>query len=330
MSLRGKVTLVTGADGFIGSHLVDRLVADGANVRALCCYNSNGSLGWLDEMDRDLLSGVDVRLGDIRDSGFVDDVVEGCEVVLHLAALISIPYSYQAPRAFAETNVLGTLNVLEGSRRHGVARMVHTSTSEVYGTPLSTPITEAHPLMPQSPYAATKVGADMLAYAWSRSFDLPVVCLRPFNTYGPRQSARAIIPTVLGQLLAGCDELRVGSVTPRRDFTFVTDTVDGFVRATEVELESGSTVQLGTGRTVSVADIIEMAFEVVGRRVPVREDDRRMRPPRSEVEVLISDPSRAAELLGWTSTVGLEEGLHRTAHWLAGRVDAASATRYLR
>lgn len=329
-ALAGRRVLVTGADGFIGSHLVERLVADGAITRALCWYNSNGSYGWLDELAPALRSEVDLRLGDVRDLRSVEQASEGVEVVFHLAALIAIPYSYEAPLSFIETNVNGTYNVLEAARRLGVQRVVHTSTSEVYGTPDSLPITEDHPLKGQSPYSASKIAADKLCEAWACSYDVPVVVVRPFNTFGPRQSARAVIPTLLGQLLAGVSELRLGSLHPRRDFTFVSDTVDGFVRAGEADLEPGEVIQLGSGSTVSVGELVERAARAVGSTVSVVEDPARVRPERSEVQVLLSDPSRAAARLGWKAEVGLDEGLVRTVEWLRPRIDPERALRYQR
>lgn len=328
-SLRGRRVLVTGADGFIGSHVVERLVADGAEVRAFCAYNSNGSYGWLDELP-DVRGAVDLRLGDVRDAGSVEAAVDGCEVVLHLAALIAIPYSYEAPRSYVDTNVTGTLNVLEAVKRTSAARLVHTSTSEVYGTPDTVPITEDHPLRGQSPYSASKIAADKLCEAWACSFGTPVVVLRPFNTFGPRQSARAVITTVLSQLLAGRTEIRLGSTAPRRDFTFVTDTVDGFVRAATAALEPGTVVQLGTGTTVSIGELVERAGKALEVDVTVVEDEQRVRPERSEVMVLLSDPRRARELLGWRPTVSLDEGLARTAAWLAARSGAIDPDRYHR
>src|ERR671918_324274 len=254
--LSGARVLVTGADGFIGSHLVQRLLADGAKVRALCCYNSNGSRGWLDDLDVDGGNdGLETVLGDVRDAGMMRSLMDGVDIVFHLAALIAIPYSYQAPASFIETNVTGTLNVLEAVRQSGVERMIQTSTSEVYGTPREVPITETHPLCGRSPYAASKIAADQLCEAYARSYSTPVVILRPFNTYGPRQSARAVIPTILGQLLAGATEVRIGSLHPRRDFTYVSDTVDGFVRMALADLEPGTLVQLGTGRSVSIGEL---------------------------------------------------------------------------
>lgn len=320
--LRGRVVLVTGADGFIGSHLVERLAAEGARVRAFCVYNSQGSWGWLDGADDDVRRGLDVRLGDIRDGRFVDAACEGVEVVFHLAALIAIPYSYVAPQSFVDTNVGGTLNVLEASRRHGVRRVIHTSTSEVYGTPDRLPIRETHPLQAQSPYAATKVAADQLALSFQRSFGTPVVVLRPFNTYGPRQSSRAVLPTILAQLLSGRREIDLGRLDTRRDLTFVTDTVDGFVRAAVASGIDGDTIQLGTGRSISVGELFEAACRVVGCTATAREDPRRLRPPASEVLVLESDPARAAEKLGWTPRVTLEDGLRRTATWIQAHLDA--------
>jgi NAD dependent epimerase/dehydratase len=327
-SLAGKTVLVTGSDGFIGSHVVERLVADGADVRAMCLYNSNGSAGWLDESP--VREDVDVRLGDIRDAEHVHALVKGVDVVLNLAALIAIPHSYVAPRSYVDTNITGTLNVLEAVRAEGTPRLVHTSTSEVYGTPESVPITVAHPLRGQSPYSASKIGADKLCEAYALSFETPVTVLRPFNTFGPRQSMRAVIPTILTQLLAGAHEVHLGALTPQRDFTFVTDTADGFVRAATTELAPGTVVQLGTGRTVSIGELFEVCRRASGSNATVTTDEDRFRPPGSEVEILLSDPSQAAEVLGWTPQVSLEEGLRLTAEWLNGRVDPTTAGVYHR
>jgi UDP-glucose 4-epimerase len=313
--------LVTGADGFIGSHLAERLVADGARVRAFCLYNSQGSWGWLDHAPADVRAALDVRLGDIRDAGFVAEACKGVDVVLHLAALIAIPYSYAAPESFVATNVQGTLNVLEGARRHGVARVVHTSTSEVYGTPDALPIRETHPLNAQSPYAATKVAADQLALSYHRSFSLPVTVLRPFNTYGPRQSTRAVLPTILTQLLEGRTELSLGRLDTRRDLTFVADTVDGFVRASVAPGIEGRTIQLGTGRAESIGDVLAIAQRLLGTRATVRVDERRLRPDASEVMVLQSDPAVAREALGWEARHALEAGVAATIAWLRANLD---------
>lgn len=316
MKLGGKKILVTGADGFIGSHLVERLVADGASVRAMCLYNSQGSWGWLDEAPANVRDAIDVRLGDIRDAEWVANACVGVDVVLHLAALIAIPYSYAAPRSFIETNVGGTMNVLEGARRASVGRIVHTSTSEVYGTPTELPIRETHALNAQSPYAATKVAADQLALSYHRSFDVPVGVLRPFNTYGPRQSTRAVIPTILTQLLAGRREVKLGRLDTKRDLTFVSDTVDGFVRAVDSSEFVGQVVQLGTHRSPSIKDVFDMACRVVGIDANAVLDERRLRPDPSEVLVLESDPAEAKRRLGWEPKVSLEEGLAQTARWL--------------
>jgi UDP-glucose 4-epimerase len=332
--LADSTVLVTGSDGFIGSHVVERLLADGATVRAFCLYTSFGTAGWLEESEvfqeavRD--GRAEVVLGDIRDPEHVLAVADGVDVVLHLAALIAIPFSYVAPRSYVETNILGTLNVLEAVRRLGIGRLVHTSTSEVYGTPEEVPITEAHPLRGQSPYSASKIGADKMAESYALSFGTPVTVLRPFNTFGPRQSLRAVIPTVLSQLLAGADEIRLGATSPQRDFTFVTDTADGFARAALADVEPGTTIQLGTGRTVSIGDVVELCQRVTGTRARVVTDEARLRPDGSEVEILLSDPARARDTLGWAPGVSLEEGLARTAEWLAHRVDPETAGRYHR
>ena len=329
-SLAGRRVLVTGADGFIGSHLVERLVAEGAEVRALCLYTSNGTHGWLDESARDVRDAVDLRLGDVRDAGLVRDLVEGCDLVLHLASLIAIPYSYLAPASFIETNVVGALNVLEAVRASGTT-MINTSTSEVYGTPESVPISETHPLRAQSPYAASKIAADKLCESYAASFGVDVATLRPFNTYGPRQSMRAVIPTVLTRLLAGATEVRLGNLSPRRDFTFVSDTVDGFVRAATVGMRPGETVQLGTGRTVSIGEVVDLCRTVTGREdAEVIVEEQRVRPDASEVEVLLSDPSVAHGRFGWRPQVELEHGLRATAAWIADRrPDVNAVARYV-
>ncbi|CAN5306773.1 NAD-dependent 4,6-dehydratase LegB [soil metagenome] len=327
--LAGRRILITGADGFIGSHLTERMVRDGAEVTAFALYTSTGSAGWLDEVPDDVRGQFRIVLGDIRDPELVRSATRGVEVAFHLAALIAIPYSYQAPRSFVDTNVSGTLNVLEAARSNGF-RLVSTSTSEVYGTPKTLPITEDHPLQGQSPYSATKIASDKLCEAYASSFDLPVTILRPFNTFGPRQSMRAVIPVILGQLLSGVEELQLGVLSPRRDFTFVTDTVDGLVRAGRTELPPGTVVQLGTGRAVSIGELVDLAAELLGVACSVRTDDDRLRPSGSEVEVLVSDPSRAVQLLDWSPTVGLEDGLRATAEWLRPRISRESALRYQR
>lgn len=316
MNWSGRKVLVTGADGFIGSHLVEALVNAGASTRAFCLYNSNGSLGWLDQSEPRVRNAIDIRLGDIRDARFVEESCSGVEFVFHLAALIAIPYSYLAPESFVDTNVKGTMNVLEGVRRAGCRRMVHTSTSEVYGTPDRLPISEHHPLKGQSPYSASKIGADKMCEAYFSSFATPVVTLRPFNTYGPRQSARAVIPTILSQLLSGRTQIRLGNLAPKRDLTYVSDTVQGFLAAAAVEEIEGETIQLGTGRTESIADVFDAACRVCGVNAAVEVSPERFRPERSEVMILQSDPSRARHVLGWEARFSLEEGLARTAEWV--------------
>jgi NAD dependent epimerase/dehydratase len=330
MNLRNKRVLVTGAGGFIASHLVERLLGDGASVKALVRYNSLGSWGWL-QGHQETASQEDLEIlsGDIRDPKFVADAVEGCDVVFHLAALIAIPYSYQAPGSYVDTNISGTLNVLVAAQSKSI-RVVHTSTSEVYGTPHSVPITEAHPLQGQSPYSATKIAADKLAESFYCSFDLPVTVLRPFNTYGPRQSARAVLPTILTQLIAGKKEIRLGALWPRRDLTFVDDTVDGFIKAATREEAIGRTVHLGTGRAISIGDLVQLAITTLKVEAEVVSEDERMRPEKSEVGELLSDPSLAAEVLGWQPKVSLEQGIATTAEWLKENLAHYDVERYSR
>ena len=308
--------LVTGADGFIGSHLAEQLARNGAKVRAFCLYNSQGSLGWLDRVAPEVREEMDARLGDIRDSRFVQAACEDIEIVFHLAALIAIPYSYLAPESFYETNVRGTLNVLEAVRRTGVRRIVQTSTSEVYGTPAILPIRETHPLNAQSPYAASKVAADQMALSYYLSFDTPVVVLRPFNTFGPRQSTRAVTATILSQLLEGRKTVKLGRLDTCRDLTFVSDVVQGFLLAGITPDVDGQVIQLGTGRTVSIGDLFALACRLCEVDATAETDSRRMRPNPSEVLVLQSDPSLAASKLGWHPQVQLEQGLQQTIDWM--------------
>jgi NAD dependent epimerase/dehydratase len=313
--MRGTQVLVTGAGGFIGGHLVELLVREGASVRALCRYNSRNERGTLDWIDEAVVSEVDVHLGELRDIESVERAVGGTEVVFHLAAQIAIPYSYVNARDYFETNVLGSLNVAQAALRHGVRRVVHTSTSEVYGTAQTVPITEDHPLEAQSPYSASKIGADKLMDSFHRSHELPVTVLRPFNTFGPRQSARAVIPTIISQALAG-DVVRLGSTDPKRDLTYVEDTAAGFVAAARSDAAIGRTVQLGTGEAISVGEIVERVAAVLGKELTVETEEARVRPPQSEVQLLLSDPSRARELLGWEPAIGIDEGLARTIAWI--------------
>src|SRR4051794_24689319 len=311
-----RTALVTGAGGFIGSHLVERLVADGWQVKAFVRYSSHDQYGALVHAAAGVLDAVDLVPGDLRDGDVVRRAVDGCDAVLHLGAVIAIPYSYAAPRDVVETNVLGTLNVLEAARACGTPRVVHTSTSEVYGTARQARIDESHPLQGQSPYSASKIGADKLAEAYHLSFGVPVVTLRPFNTFGPRQSPRAVIPTILGQALGG-GPVRLGSLTPTRDFTYVTDTVAAFALAATAAGVEGEVVHLGTGVEVSIGDVVRVAGEVLGRELEVVTEDVRRRPAGSEVERLLSEPARAEQLLGWRPEVAFEEGMRRTAEWLA-------------
>jgi len=306
--------LVTGAGGFIGSHLVETLIAHGHQVRALVRYNGRGDTGHLQELPD--AGGHEVVAADVTDASQVRRMVEGVDAVCHLAALIGIPYSYDAPRSYVQTNVMGTLNVLEACRDQGTSRVVLASTSEVYGTAAYTPIDEAHPLQGQSPYAATKIAADKLAEAFAVSFDLPVVTLRPFNTFGPRQSARAIIPTVLSQALAGAQEIHLGNLAPQRDLTFVIDTVEGFRLALETPGIEGQTIHLGTGRAIAIGDLARRCLEVVGSTATIVSRSDRARPARSEVDLLLSDPSKAERTLGWEASTTLEEGLARTADYV--------------
>jgi dTDP-glucose 4,6-dehydratase len=328
MSVQGRAVLVTGAGGFIGGHLVQRLVRDGARVRALVRYNSRNERGTLDWIPPEALGDVEAVLGDLRDVESVDRAVSGSEIVFHLGAQIAIPYSFVNPRDFFETNVLGTLNVAQAALTRDVSRIVHTSTSEVYGTARQIPITEDHPLEPQSPYAASKVAADKLMDSYHRSFRLPVTVLRPFNTYGPHQSARAVIPTIVSQALEG-DVLRLGSLEPRRDLTFVADTVDGFVRAGAAPDAVGRTVQLGTGRDVSIGDVVRIVGEVLGRELTVQKDPDRVRPEASEVMRLIASPALAGELIGWAPQTDLEEGLRRTIEWIEKSRDRFRTEHYV-
>jgi NAD dependent epimerase/dehydratase len=327
-TLEGRSVAVTGAGGFIGGHVVERLVRDGARVRAMCRYNSRNERGTLDWLEPNAVAEVEVVLGELRDLESVAAVIDGSEIVLHLGAQIAIPYSYVNPRDFFEVNVLGTLNVAQAALRHGVQRIVQTSTSEVYGTARYAPIDEAHPLEPQSPYAASKVAADKLMDSYHRSFELPVCVLRPFNTYGPRQSARAIIPTIISQALAG-STLRLGSLHPRRDLTYVEDTAAAFVAAATSEAAVGRTIQLGTNHDVSVGDLVDMVAEVLGRELTVETDPARVRPDKSEVERLISGPQLARELLGWEPTVDLREGLARTIDWIERNVHRYRVDHYV-
>lgn len=314
--LKSKRVLVTGAAGFIGSHLVEALVARGANVTCLVHYNSTSSIGNLELLPADIRPRITVAFGNIEDSDFIQRTVEGQEIVLHLAALIGIPYSYVAPRSYVRTNIEGTLNVLEAARLHQIQRIVHTSTSEVYGTARRTPIDEEHPLQGQSPYSASKIAADKLAESYHKSFNTPVVTLRPFNTFGPRQTARAFIPTIITQALAG-DTVRLGALTPRRDMTYVTDTVDGFIRAATAPGIEGETINLGTGEMFSIQEFAENILTLMGSKARIEVDPARTRPGNSEVMALVSDNAKARRLLDWQPRKPLHDGLKETIDFIA-------------
>jgi dTDP-glucose 4,6-dehydratase len=316
MQWQDRPVLVTGAGGFIGSHLVEELAERGARVRAFVRYNSRGDWGFIGALAPQVRERVEVVAGDLRDANAVADAARGAATVFHLGAMVSIPYSYVHPREVAETNVVGTLNVLAAARELGVERVVHTSTSEVYGTAQYVPIDERHPLVGQSPYSASKIAADQLAESFYRSYDLPVAVARPFNTYGPRQSARAVIPTIVSQAIAG-ERIYIGARHPTRDLSYVKDTVRGFVRVAECDAAVGQVINLGSGRETSVGDLVDLIVKLVGRRVEVTFDATRVRPDRSEVGRLLADNTRARELLGWAPEVALEDGLRRTIEWIS-------------
>ncbi len=324
-----KRALVTGADGFIGSHLVERLVAGGVEVTALCLYNSFNSWGWLDHYAAAMPKNLKIVLGDVRDPFFVDGLVAGHQTVFHLAALIAIPYSYVAPKSYIDTNVSGTVNVLEACRKHGVERLVHTSTSEVYGTARFAPITEDHPLQGQSPYSASKIGADKMVEAYHASFALPAVTFRPFNTYGPRQSARAVIPTIITQALAGVREIALGSLTPTRDITFVDDTVEGFLAAASTAGVEGRVLNGGTGREISVGDLAQTILRLMHCDARIVSKNERVRPAGSEVERLMSSTKRMQEATGWVAKHSLADGLTKTIEWFSKNGDTRKSGLYV-
>lgn len=315
MNWEGTPVLITGAGGFIGSHLAERLVDEGARVRAFVRYNSRHDVGLLAQLPPDLQAAIEVVAGDLRDGEAVRAAMAGIDVVFHLGALIAIPYSYLHPREVVETNVLGTLNVLMAARDLGTGRVVHTSTSEVYGTARYTPIDEAHSLQGQSPYSASKIGADKLCESFHLSFDLPVAVIRPFNTFGPRQSARAIIPTIVSQALSG-DTVRLGSLSPKRDLNYVDNTVDGYLAVAASAKAVGEVINIGSGREISIGDLARRIIALTGTKARIVQDRQRIRPKRSEVGRLLCDRSKARRLLGWRPRISLEEGLRRTIEWM--------------
>ena len=319
MDMKNKKILVTGADGFIGSHLCEELVRQGYDVRAFVLYNSFNSWGWLDHAEPEIRKSLDVFLGDIRDPHGVRLAVSGCDVVLNLAALIAIPYSYHSPDTYIDTNVKGTLNIVQAARDLGVEKVVHTSTSEVYGTARFVPITENHPLQGQSPYSASKIGADQIALSFHSSFDTPVAVIRPFNTYGPRQSARAVIPTIITQIAAGERRIKLGSLHPTRDFNYVADTVAGFVAVAESDRAVGEVINIGSNYEISIGDTVKLIADVMDTTVTIETDDVRLRPDKSEVERLWADNTKARSLLNWQPVYGgldgLRRGLVETVEW---------------
>jgi NAD dependent epimerase/dehydratase len=315
MNLSGKKVMVTGADGFIGSHLVEALVDIGCNVRAFVFYNSFNSWGWLDTLPFEKLKSIDVFAGDIRDPNGVSKAIDGYDVVFHLAALIAIPFSYHSPDSYVDTNIKGTLNVLQAARQHLIEKILVTSSSEVYGSAQYVPIDEKHPLQGQSPYSATKIGADSLAESFFRSFGTPLTIVRPFNTYGPRQSARAVIPTIITQLLSGQNELRIGNLSPTRDFNYVKDTVQGFIALAESDLTVGQEINIATGVEHSIGEIANILIRELNPEAKIINDERRIRPNSSEVFRLMGDNSKITQLTSWRPSHNLLSGLKDTINW---------------
>jgi NAD dependent epimerase/dehydratase len=327
MNWENKKVLVTGSGGFIASHLVERLVGAGARVCVFVRYNSRNDVGMLRTVSADIFSNLEIMRGDLRDVDAVRKAVRGADTVFHLGALIAIPYSYVNPREVVDVNIMGTLNVLMAARDFGVRRVVHTSTSEVYGTAQYVPIDEAHPLHGQSPYSASKIGADKIAESFYRSFDVPVVTLRPFNTYGPRQSARAVIPAIITQALTR-DEVKLGSLEPSRDFTFVTDTANGFMRVAEADNVQGEEINLGNDNTIKIGDLAKKIFGMIGKTPNIVVDSQRIRPEKSEVMKLWASNKKAKEMIGWEPLVTLDEGLHQTIEWISAHLDLYRSDQY--
>lgn len=327
--IAGKRVLVTGADGFIGSHLVELLVAQGANVRAMVYYNSWNHIGWLSDVSDGTRSQVEIFAGDIRDTERVREAVKDCEYVFHLSSLIAIPYSYHAARSYVDTNITGALNVLQACRENGaLTRLVHVSTSEVYGTAQIVPIPETHPLVGQSPYSASKIGADKMAESFHLSFGLPVVTARPFNTFGPRQTARAVIPTIASQLVAGSDHLKLGALHPTRDFNYVTDTARGILALALCKAAEGEVVNIGSGEEWSIAQTVDLLCKITGRNVEIVTDESRIRPENSEVNRLLADSSKIRRLTSWKCEVPFRQGLEQTVSWIERNIKYFNPERY--
>jgi len=317
--MNNKKIFITGADGFIGSHLTEKLVKLGYKVKALGQYNSFNTFGWLDDIPNDLSQQIEMVMGDIRDKSHMDQLIRGCNYVFHLASLIGIPYSYKSPYSYVETNINGTLNILQACLNNNIDKLVHTSTSEVYGTADFVPITEEHPLKGQSPYSASKIAADQLSYSYYSSFDLPVTICRPFNTYGPRQSMRAIIPTIIVQLIKNEKEISLGSLTPTRDLNFVEDTVSGFVASLESDKNIGKTINIGSNFEISMKDVVDCIVNISGKEVKIIQDKKRFRPEKSEVNRLWADNTKAKQILNWSpkysSLSGFKKGIEETYNW---------------
>ena len=326
--MKNKV-LITGADGFIGSHFVEELIRQGYDVRAFVYYNSFNSWGWLDSLSGDVKRELDVFSGDIRDPHGVKEAMKGCNMVLHLASLIAIPYSYHSPDTYVDTNIKGTLNILQAARELGVSKVIHTSTSEVYGTAQYVPINEEHPLQGQSPYSASKIGADQMALSFYRSFETPVAIIRPFNTYGPRQSARAVIPTIITQIASGKEKIKLGALSPTRDFNYVKDTVSGFISIMNSEKALGEVINIGSNYEISIGDTVKTIADVMDKKLEIETDEVRFRPEKSEVERLWADNQKAKELLGWEPSYGgiegFKRGLKETVDWFT---DPANLSKY--
>lgn len=328
-NISGKRVFVTGADGFIGSHLIEQLVEAGAEVRALVYYNSWNRIGWLADVSESILSKVEIVRGDVRDSDHMRELVRGCEYVMHLSSLIAIPYSYHAPRSYVDTNVMGALNILQACRESdSLTRLVHVSTSETYGTAQYVPIDEIHPMVGQSPYSASKIAADKMAESYYLSFELPVVTARPFNTFGPRQTARAVIPTIASQLISGKEQLKLGALSPTRDFNFVTDTARGMLALVLCPDAEGQVVNIGSGDEWSISETVNMLCEIAGREVEILTDEERIRPEKSEVNRLLADNSRITNLSDWTTEVKFNEGLERTYRWIEKNMQHFNVNEY--
>jgi len=321
MNWKNKKVLITGSEGFIGSHLTEKLIELGADVRSYVLYNSFGLWGWLDSFSKDQLDQIEIFMGDIRDENNIRRATKEVDIVFHLAALIGIPYSYYSAGSYVSTNVNGTLNVLQAAKDENIEKLVHTSTSETYGTAIYTPIDEKHPLQGQSPYSASKIGGDMLAESYYRSFDLPVTIIRPFNTYGPRQSARAVIPTIISQIVSGKEEILLGSINPIRDFTYVKDTVEGFIKMAEVKETVGELINIGSGMGISIDDLAKKIINLTGKEIKIKTQKKRIRPKKSEVRELICDNNKAQKIIGWKPKCSLDKGLNQTINFIKKNLD---------